>query len=79
MHSKKKNVRIFRLSRRSDKRHPKFNRLLYKFPKSYSVKNRPVVFVGCFNQVQVQNFIQKTFSGYTQVAYEKKEEQSGNT
>ena len=26
-------------------------------------------------QVQVQNFIQKTFSGYTQVAYEKKEEQ----
>ena len=26
-------------------------------------------------KVQVQNFIQKTFSGYTQVAYEKKEEQ----
>ena len=25
--------------------------------------------------VQVQNFIQKTFSGYKQVAYEKKEEQ----
>ena len=46
MHSNK-NVRIFRLSQRSEERHPKFNRLLHVCPKSYSVKNWPLVFVVC--------------------------------
>ena len=46
MHSNK-NVRIFRLSQRSEERHPKFNRLLHECPKSYSVKNWPLVFVVC--------------------------------
>ena len=38
MHSNK-NVQIFRLSRRSEERHPKFNLLFHECPKSYSVKN----------------------------------------
>ena len=46
MHSNK-NVRIFRLSQRSEERHPKFNRLLHECSKSYSVKNWPLVFVVC--------------------------------
>ena len=46
MHSNK-NVRIFRLSQRSEERHPKFNRLLHECPKFYSVKNWPLVFVVC--------------------------------
>ena len=46
MHSNK-NVRIFRLSRRSEERHPKCNGLLHECPISDFVKNWPVVFVGC--------------------------------
>ena len=42
-----KNVRIFRLSRRSEERHPKSKGLLHECTIADSVKKWPVVFVGC--------------------------------
>ena len=44
-------------------------------PRSTKISEKQSIGITYMLQAQVQNFIQKTFSGYMQVAYEKKEEQ----